>query len=136
MSYGFEIDKLFRVTNGEWSPEFNCENEQEAEDLYRNDFADNDEERNTDIDIEFVGYTIKDGDYVCDYYGYHDLDEPVCNIRWTMEDVFCAMAKRGVEINDYNIDKLLGNRFERTLQERSTEEGWEIIDMLIELTFE
>ena len=66
---------------------------------------------------------------------YRNADEPICVIRWCMEDLWCKMAEKGIPITDENIDRIMNNRFEKTLQDRSTEEGWEIIDTLIDMSF-
>lgn len=57
--------------------------------------------------------------------------EPVCVIKWCREDIKTALKERGFADHSENIDTVLEGRFERTLQERSTEEGWEIIHDLI-----
>lgn len=61
---------------------------------------------------------------------YND-GEVIATIRWTIADVVSAMIKNGIEPTDENIKKVLANRFQRTLEERSIEDGWEIIDTLI-----
>jgi len=70
-----------------------------------------------------------------EYEGKHALDEEICTIRWCVEDLVIAMTKAGIEPTDENIDKVLANRFERTLQEMSIAEGWEIIDVIISNVF-
>ena len=59
-------------------------------------------------------------------------NETVCTITWCVEDVLCAMERRGIELTDENLNRIMNHRFERTLNERSTEEGWEIIDVIID----
>lgn len=70
-----------------------------------------------------------------EYEGNHALGENICTIRWNIEDLVIAMAEAGIEPTDENIDKVLAHRFERTLHERSVEEGWEIIDVIISNVF-
>ena len=65
------------------------------------------------------------------YKGKYKLDDEICVIRWCIEDLLCEMERQGIEQTDENIDMILSNRFERTLDERSTEEGWEIIADLV-----
>lgn len=65
------------------------------------------------------------------YEGMHHHGEVICTITWLLDDLLDMMAKQGVELTDENIDHILGQRFERTLRERSIEEGWEIIDVLV-----
>ena len=66
-----------------------------------------------------------------EYEGSHDPSEVVCTITWCVADVLDMMAHQGIELTDENLENILNRRFERTLQERSTEEGWEIIDVLV-----
>ena len=69
------------------------------------------------------------------YEGKHDPMEEVCVIRWLVADVLDMMAYLEIELTDENLERVLGNRFEHTLQDRSTEEGWEIIQYLEEDAF-
>ncbi len=69
------------------------------------------------------------------YDGAYDPMETVCEIRWCIADVLDMMAYQGIELTDENLERVLANRFERTLQERSTEEGWEIIEALVSDSF-
>ena len=66
-----------------------------------------------------------------EYDGERDLDEVICSIVWCVEDLLVAMHRSGIEVTDENVDRVLDGRFERTLRERSIEEGWEVIDALI-----
>lgn len=65
------------------------------------------------------------------YEGEHDPSEVICTIKWCIADLLDMMAREGVELTDENIDRILEQRFERTLQERSTEDGWETIQVLV-----
>lgn len=65
------------------------------------------------------------------YDGKHDLDEEIAVIRWCIADLLDMMACEGMELTDDNIDRILRNRFRKTLEDRSTEEGWEIIRNLV-----
>ena len=65
------------------------------------------------------------------YDGKHDMDEEIAVIRWCIADLLDMMAYEGEELTDDNIDRILRNRFRKTLEERSVEEGWDIIRHLI-----
>ena len=65
------------------------------------------------------------------YEGKHRSDEVICTITWCIDDLLDMMERQGIELTDENIDYILGQRFEPTLQDRSIEEGWEIIDILV-----
>lgn len=65
------------------------------------------------------------------YDGKHDLDEEIAVIKWCIADLLDMMAYEGMELTDDNIDRILSNRFRKTLEERSTEEGWDIIRDLV-----
>lgn len=65
------------------------------------------------------------------YEGEHDPMETVCEIRWCVADVLDMMAHQGIELTDENLERLLDSRMAKTLQERSTEEGWEILGDII-----
>lgn len=67
------------------------------------------------------------------YKGEHDPDEVFCEIKWCIVDLLCAMDKRGIELTDENIDKAL--KAVDYLHDRSVEEGWETMDVLLSLEF-
>ena len=60
-------------------------------------------------------------------------NDVIVTIKWTIKDVEEALVSRGIQPTDENMQRLLSGRFERTLQERSIEEGWQIIDDLISM---
>ena len=68
-----------------------------------------------------------------EYRGSYELTDEVCSIRWCVEDLLYAMVKRGIELTDENVSRAmdLGSR----LQDRSIEEGWETLDILLSLEF-
>jgi len=66
-----------------------------------------------------------------EYEGEHRLDEEICVVRWQVQDLLDMFAMLGVECSDANIDRFLATRAPRTLDERSTEEGWEILEDLV-----
>lgn len=73
-----------------------------------------------------------------DYSGYdgkHSLNEEVCTIRWLVADVLDMMAHHGIALTDENLERVIGGRFAKTLQEQSIVEGWEIIDVLVGESF-
>ena len=60
-----------------------------------------------------------------------DSDEDkIDTITWTIEDLEEFLKSKGYESTDENIETLLDNRLTKTLEERSIEEGWEIIDTI------
>lgn len=61
-----------------------------------------------------------------------DEMEPVCTIKWMPQDIRCALEDKGFEGSDENVEKVINSaRFGKNLQDRSIEEGWEIIyDMI------
>lgn len=67
------------------------------------------------------------------YEGEHDPDEVFCDIKWCIVDLLTAMDRRGIELTDGNIDKAL--KAVDYLRERSIEEGWETIDILLAMEF-
>ena len=71
------------------------------------------------------------------YDGKHEPEEVVCEIKWCVADVLDMMAHRGIELTDENLERLLCSRMGKTLRERSTEEGWEILgDIIADETYE
>lgn len=73
-------------------------------------------------EIEFGGIS---------YKGEHDPDKVFCEIRWCVEDLLVAMDMHGIELTDGNIDKAL--KAVGYLHDRSVEEGWETMDVLLGL---
>ena len=61
----------------------------------------------------------------------HDMDEVFCEIKWCIEDLVEAMERRNIEVTDENIDKAV--RAVGYLHDRSIEEGWETMDILLSL---
>ena len=57
-------------------------------------------------------------------------DDIIASITWTIEDLEEFLKSKGYESTDENIETLLDNRLTKTLEERSIEEGWEIIDTI------
>lgn len=69
---------------------------------------------------------------VVEYDGKHQPSELVCTVTWLVADVLDMMAYKGIELTDENLERVLNSgRFGRVLKDRSTEEGWEIIDVLV-----
>jgi hypothetical protein len=64
---------------------------------------------------------------------YND-SESVAVIRWSIADLKMALEQKNIVPTDANIELVLNNRFTKTLEERSIEEGWEIIDTIISIT--
>lgn len=61
-------------------------------------------------------------------------NDVIVTIKWTTADIKEALIGRGIEPTHENIQNLLSGRFVKTLEERSIEEGWQIIDDLILMT--
>jgi len=78
-----------------------------------------------------MAYEIEYGDI--SYKGEHDPNEVFCEIKWCKVDLLCAMDRRGIELTDENIDKAL--KAVGYLHDRSIEEGWETMDILLSLEF-
>ena len=75
--------------------------------------------------IEIVDTQIFDVDQVDDSH-----DDIIASITWTREDLEEFLKSKGYGPIDENIKTLLDNRLTKTLEERSIEEGWEIIDTI------
>lgn len=60
---------------------------------------------------------------------YHD--DEVALIRWCEDDLREALENRGFKSSEKNIEILCNNRLERTLEDRSIEAGWDVIDTII-----
>lgn len=56
--------------------------------------------------------------------------EVFCEIKWCREDLKEALKREGIPATDYNVD-IAAAKGKRCLQERSTEEGWEILSIII-----
>ena len=69
------------------------------------------------------------------YHGERDPQEVLCTVEWTLADLLDAMNLHGIDLTDENIETVLSNRFSRTLQDRSIEEGWQIISDLVAFSF-
>ena len=67
------------------------------------------------------------------YEGEHDPNAVFCEIKWCIADLLEAMDRRGIELTDENIDKAL--KAVGYLHDRSIEEGWETMDVLLGLEF-
>lgn len=63
-----------------------------------------------------------------------DAADAVCTIIWSIADVQEALTKAGYEPTDDNVQKVIANRLDRTLKDRSIEEGWEILDVIVTST--
>ena len=57
-------------------------------------------------------------------------DNVIATITWTIEDIEQYKKKKGYEVSSENIDIMLKNRLTKTLEDRSIEEGWNIIDTI------
>jgi len=117
------------------STEYSCDNEVEAALWFAYEFAD---ELNGEtiapeqLDIEHIGYTFYGKNEVYDYRGHVDPYDTFCEIKWSYVDLMFLMAKKNIPVTDENIDKIVKCRLEKTMQDRSTEEGWEILDCIID----
>lgn len=61
----------------------------------------------------------------------HDV---VAGIIWSVGDIKSALQTNGMKTSDENIQKVIDSRFRKNLEERSIEEGWEIISCIIDTT--
>jgi hypothetical protein len=53
-------------------------------------------------------------------------------VRWGEEDIKQALTKDGYKITRANVKRVLDSRTSRTLQERSIEEGWEVMSVCLD----
>ena len=51
---------------------------------------------------------------------------------WSLEDVYGEMIRKGIPVTDANVEAILNGRFATDLKDRETEEGFEIIDILLD----
>lgn len=60
-------------------------------------------------------------------------DYVFATIRWSVADLVSAMEERGIEPSEENIKKFIETtRGPRTLVDRSIEEGWAILDTILD----
>lgn len=62
-------------------------------------------------------------------YGDQTNDEFFATIRWSEDDIHALLEKEDIPPTQENIDVVTG--YHSTLEERSTEEGWEILETII-----
>lgn len=67
-----------------------------------------------------------------EYRGNHDPDEVVVTIQWTVSDILLLMAEKEIPLTDANLEKILNSCFADDFQDRSIEEGWEIMDAVMD----
>jgi hypothetical protein len=60
-----------------------------------------------------------------------DLSDEIAIIRWDKDDLLEVFSNNKIPLTDDNINKFMNTRSPRTLEERSIEEGWEILDILV-----
>ena len=80
--------------------------------------------------LEKDGVYTLESEYVS-YTGWHDPNEVFCEIKWCIVDLLTAMFWRGIELTDENIAKAI--KAVDYLYDRSIEEGWETMDVLLSL---
>ena len=56
-----------------------------------------------------------------------DDENIVAKIEWYPEDIKQALINKGFKPSEHNLNVLSKSRLTRTLEERSIEEGWDII---------
>ena len=65
------------------------------------------------------------------YEGEIDPNEVFCEIRWSIGDLLCIMHYMNIDVTDDNIRKAL--KAVRYLADRSVEEGWETIGIMLDM---
>lgn len=60
-----------------------------------------------------------------------DTDGIFCTIRWHRDDLEEVFKDHGIPYTDENIDAFINTRAPRTLEERSTEDGWGTLNYLV-----
>ena len=60
-----------------------------------------------------------------------DRNEVICTITWTVQDLLDIFERRGIEPTDENVNAMLSHPLGKHLQDRSIEEGWQILDDLV-----
>lgn len=61
---------------------------------------------------------------------YNQTDE-IAVIKWVVADLASALEEQGIPATDENIQRVLDNRAAKTLAERSTDDGWNILHTVI-----
>lgn len=61
-----------------------------------------------------------------------DYNETICTIRWTVDDMFEILQNNGFDCSEDTIRRLMDDTsLKRTLEDRSIEEGWQILEDLV-----
>lgn len=60
-----------------------------------------------------------------------DRNEVICTITWTVQDLLDIFERRGIEPTEENVNAMLSHPLGKHLQDRSIEEGWQILDDLV-----
>ena len=61
-----------------------------------------------------------------------DFNETICTIRWTVADMYEILQNNGFDCSEETIRRLMdGTSLKRVLEDRSIEEGWEILEDLV-----
>lgn len=61
-----------------------------------------------------------------------DPNETICTIRWTVEDMIEILQNNGFDCSEETIRRLMDDTpLKRVLEDRSIEEGWEILEDLV-----
>lgn len=66
---------------------------------------------------------------------YHLRDSFIASVVWNKEDIEEALAEKGFDYCEDNINKVINHPYlKKSLEERSTERGWDVIyDIISEL---
>lgn len=84
--------------------------------------------------IRAAGLRHNDWLQFCDHMKGTDEKDTVCTIKWAIADIREALLNENYQDSDENVQKLIKNRLERTLQEASVQHGWEILSYIVTST--
>lgn len=63
----------------------------------------------------------------------HSEDDQIALIRWCVADLIQVLEDKGIPVTDDTIDMFLNSRGTKTLEERSIEEGWQILSDVVDI---
>lgn len=56
-----------------------------------------------------------------------------CSIHWHEDDLETIFTNNSIEPTRENLDTFINSRSPRSLEDRSVEEGWEVLEMLVKM---
>lgn len=64
----------------------------------------------------------------------YSSDDELATIKWFVADLESILEEKGIPVTDENIQRVLDNRCKKTMEGRSIEEGWEILNVIVDNT--